>query len=264
MMSIFKTEEIWKEYPLNLDFEGTFKIEVSNKGNIKTFNSHHPDGDIVKGSLQGGYRIFRTKMKKKWKESDLQKIKDLNEKIVNFNAEIKKIRAEKLPKEKIAKLQLKRDNLIQNRKKINRKLNNKYAINLAILFHRITAELFLEKPKNKDEKFVIHKDFDKLNNAVENLSWASQKELNERQSKHPKTILRKLNKQFKDQIPQVKNSKLGEMEVLHIKKRLKRGDTLKKLAKQFQVSDMQIHRIKSGENWSHVKLIEEIKEKNEK
>jgi hypothetical protein len=33
----------------------------------------------------------------------------------------------------------------------------------------------------------------------------------------------------------------------------KKQPTLKALAKQFKVSDMQIHRIKTGENWSHVR-----------
>jgi hypothetical protein len=34
----------------------------------------------------------------------------------------------------------------------------------------------------------------------------------------------------------------------------KKQPTLKALAKLFKVSDMQIHRIKTGENWSHVKV----------
>jgi uncharacterized protein YjcR len=40
-----------------------------------------------------------------------------------------------------------------------------------------------------------------------------------------------------------------------IKRKLLNGKTrLKMIAKQFGVSDMQIHRIKTGENWSHVKI----------
>jgi LysM repeat protein len=34
---------------------------------------------------------------------------------------------------------------------------------------------------------------------------------------------------------------------------LAKGDTLKKIATKFKVSDMQIHRIKIGENWGKVK-----------
>lgn len=37
--------------------------------------------------------------------------------------------------------------------------------------HRIVAEAFLQKADSKDE--VNHKDFDKINNCVENLEWCS-------------------------------------------------------------------------------------------
>ena len=50
------------------------------------------------------------------------------------------------------------------------------------------------------------------------------------------------------------------MDVLHIKEKLNKGATLRQLAKQFGVSDMQIYRIKSGENWSSVKTVRELKE----
>jgi hypothetical protein len=50
--------------------------------------------------------------------------------------------------------------------------------------------------------------------------------------------------------------KLNATKVRQIKRSLnsKKQPTLKALAKQFKVSDMQIHRIKTGENWSHVKI----------
>ena len=258
-------KEIWKEYPIKEKFEGFYRIEVSDKGNLKTYNALFPKGKLVNGSIQSGYKILRTKLRKKWNDKDTEKITEINQQIDELNAEIKAKKNKKEFKNELPELRENRDNLVQKRKKLNTKLTNKNNINIAILFHKAVAEIFLEKPKTKAHKFVIHKDFDKFNNAVENLEWATQKDLGKRQSKHPKMILRQFNKQFMDHVPQVKNSKLGEMEVLRIKRRLKRGDTLKQLAKQFNVSDMQIHRIKSGENWSHVKLIEDIKEeKNEK
>jgi len=39
-----------------------------------------------------------------------------------------------------------------------------------------------------------------------------------------------------------------------IKQMLKEKKTLKAIAKKFNVSDMQIHRIKTKENWAHVKI----------
>ena len=259
-----KPKETWKEYPIKEKFEGFYRIEVSDQGNLKTYSAMFPNGKLVNGSIQGGYKILRAKLRKKWNEKDVEKIAEINKQIDTLNTEIKAKKNKTKTKNEVEKLRKNRDSLIQKRKKLNTKLTNKNNINLAVLFHKAVAEIFIEKPNSKAHKFVIHKDFDKLNNAVENLQWASQKDLDERQSKHPKMILREFNKQFMDPVPQVKNSKLGEMEVLRIKTRLKRGDTLKQLAKQFNVSDMQIHRIKSGENWSHVKLIEDIKEEKEK
>lgn len=50
------------------------------------------------------------------------------------------------------------------------------------------------------------------------------------------------------------NSKLKESDVRIIKHQLKLGVPSNALAKMFNVSEMQIFRIKSGENWGHVKV----------
>lgn len=255
-----RKKELWKEYPLEIDFEGYYKIEVSDAGNFRTYTTSFPQGKSVEGSVQAGYRILRSKLKKKWNERDSAKITEFNQQIENLNTQIKEKLKRKAFQEEVLQLRNERNKLIQKRKKLNTKLTNKNTINLAVLFHKAVAELFLEKPASEEYKFVIHKDFDKTNNVVENLAWATQEELDQRLTKHPKMILREFNKQFLDNTPKVKTSKLTEMDVLTIKKRLKRGLPLKKLAKQFGVSDMQIHRIKTGENWSHVKLIEDILE----
>lgn len=42
------------------------------------------------------------------------------------------------------------------------------------LVHRLVADSFIEKIEGKD--IINHKDFDKLNNNVENLEWCTQKE----------------------------------------------------------------------------------------
>ena len=49
--------------------------------------------------------------------------------------------------------------------------------------------------------------------------------------------------------------KLTSTKVIHLKKLLNdpnRKTRIKMLAKQFGISEMQVHRIKSGENWSHI------------
>ena len=60
---IKKNKEIWKEYPLNLGFQIDFRIEFSNLGRMKTFSRLAPKGSIIKGSLQGGFPIFRTTLR---------------------------------------------------------------------------------------------------------------------------------------------------------------------------------------------------------
>jgi DNA invertase Pin-like site-specific DNA recombinase len=54
--------------------------------------------------------------------------------------------------------------------------------------------------------------------------------------------------------PTIKGAKLDIKKVKVIKQMLKEKKTLKAIAKKFGVSDMQIHRIKTKENWAHVKL----------
>jgi len=112
--------------------------------------------------------------------------------------------------------------------------------------HRLVALLFLEKKEN--EKFVIHLDFDKENNLASNLKWVTKSALFLHHKKNPKKIAR---------IGKITYSKLSEGRVRLIKKKLfdpNRRTRMKMIAKQFGISEMQLYRIKSGENWGHVKI----------
>jgi hypothetical protein len=44
---------------------------------------------------------------------------------------------------------------------------------LGVYVHHMVAEKFLPKPKNTDEKYIIHKDRDSNNNHVNNLDWVN-------------------------------------------------------------------------------------------
>ena len=55
-----------------------------------------------------------------------------------------------------------------------------------------------------------------------------------------------------DEGPKLTVTKVKKIKVALFKS--KTQPTLKALAKMFKVSDMQIHRIKTGENWGHVKV----------
>lgn len=112
--------------------------------------------------------------------------------------------------------------------------------------HRIVAILFLEK--QDDQRFVIHVDFNKRNNKVKNLKWVNTSALNEHHKLNPK----KLNRKGK-----ITYSKLTEGRVRMIKKKIfdpNRKTRMRIIAKQFGISEMQLYRIKSGENWGHVKI----------
>ena len=120
-------------------------------------------------------------------------------------------------------------------------------LNSAKLFHHIVAAAFLPKQKAKQIS-IIHLNFKKADNRVENLKWATQEEVTEHNRKNPS-----VKKAIRDRIYNVKNHKLTEKNVVAIKSLLKKNKTLKDIAIKFGVSDMQIYRIKTGENWAHVK-----------
>ncbi|HEY8937510.1 MAG TPA: hypothetical protein VIM65_19930 [Cyclobacteriaceae bacterium] len=119
--------------------------------------------------------------------------------------------------------------------------------NVTFLMHRLLATHFVNKPSPK-HKYVIHVDHVKENNASKNLKWVTLEELSKHLKSDPAVINRR--KSGKGHI-------LTADQVRDIKTRLfksKKQPTLKSLAKKFKVSDMQIFRIKSGENWSHIKI----------
>lgn len=109
--------------------------------------------------------------------------------------------------------------------------------------HKLVAEQFLEQGAGK---YVIHLDYDKLNNRVANLKWATKEEKEAHQWKNPLFIKSKSKRTY---------SKLTENKVRLIKKKLNDPDRrtrLKIIAKQFGISTMQLRRIKTGENWGDV------------
>ena len=118
-----------------------------------------------------------------------------------------------------------------------------------LYLHREIARLFLKKdsPKNK---YVIHLNHNKTDNASKNLKWVSLEEMIEHQQSSPaKRAYKKI------QATRSVGLKLTVTQVKSIKKTLfsnNRQLTIKKLADKFGVSEMTLYRIKSGENWSRV------------
>lgn len=109
--------------------------------------------------------------------------------------------------------------------------------------HKLIAASFIKKT-NPSQDYVIHIDFNKENNHINNLKWVDRKALFEHQAKNPN---------YKKGV--VRYSKLTETDVIRLKKKLKRGkNPLYKIAKEFGITHTQLNRIRSGENWGHIKV----------
>ncbi|WP_044173912.1 HNH endonuclease [Flectobacillus major] len=137
---------------------------------------------------------------------------------------------------------------IQGYKSLNIRAKGNKSLNRYV--HKLVAEFFLKKD-SEEKKFVIHLDHDKLNNHWENLKWVTRDEM---------TIHNRDNPAVRDKVipRRTKNYKLTESKVLMIKKMLRSDkNRLKMIAKQFGITHTQLNRIRSGENWGHVKLDDE-------
>jgi hypothetical protein len=120
--------------------------------------------------------------------------------------------------------------------------------------HKLVAEFFLPK-KSDEHKHVLHIDHKLNNDNVSNLKWATYKEMQEHRRTNPSVI--KAKKNLIEHNLKSDGRKLTITKVIHLKKLLEdpnRRTRLKMLAKQFGISEMQVSRIKSGENWSQIKL----------
>ena len=113
--------------------------------------------------------------------------------------------------------------------------------------HRLVAEYFCKQPSSK-YNFVIHVDHKKENNKASNLKWVQHDTQIEHAKKDPNVLIR----MNPEEGPKLTADKVKLIKTALFKS--KKQPTLKALAKKFRVSDMQIHRIKTGENWSHVKV----------
>jgi hypothetical protein len=133
------------------------------------------------------------------------------------------------------------------------KLNqNGKIINKSVMISKAVGALFVEK-NNEEDNYIIHLDYNNSNDHYTNLKWVNLQEKTKHNAKNPKIIAGRA----KGLLAKTKTdgAKLTVSQVVRIKKDLKnkaKTYTLKQLAKKYKVSDMQIHRIKTGENWKHI------------
>ena len=134
-------------------------------------------------------------------------------------------------------------------------------------FHRLVAENFLEKT-SEEQTYVLHLDHNLSNDVVSNLKWATKQEMLDHQQTNQKVLkARKISgKRIVEYNKKrgVVGNKLTSTQVIRIKKLLSkpnRKTRLKIIARRFGISEMQLYRIKTGENWGHVKIDGQIDKK---
>ncbi len=135
--------------------------------------------------------------------------------------------------------------VIQGYRSLNIRVPGGRTINRYV--HKLVADYFLTR-KSEEQKYVIHLDYDKQNNYFQNLKWVTKSEMTEHNRENPALLNRVMPRR-------TSNYKLTESKVRIIKKLLKNDNNrLKMIAKQFGITHTQLNRIRSGENWKHVKI----------
>jgi len=124
-------------------------------------------------------------------------------------------------------------------------------------YYRLVAEYFIPKTSD-DQIYVLHLDRNRANDHISNLKWATKEEMIAHNKKSP-FVIEARKKQLADihEKRLHKGNKLTSTEVMLIKKILlnpNRKTRLKILAKRFGVSEMALHRIRTGENWGHITI----------
>lgn len=119
---------------------------------------------------------------------------------------------------------------------------------------KLVAEYFIPKT-SEDQTYVLHLDYNRDNDDVRNLKWATREEMIAHGKKSPHVIQAKKN--LIEHNRKSDGTKLTITKVILIKKMLQnpsRKTRLKMIAKQFGVSETQIIRIQKGENWGYIKV----------
>jgi hypothetical protein len=122
------------------------------------------------------------------------------------------------------------------------------------LFFRMVAENFLDRP-SEQHQYVIHIDHNLANDFAGNLKWVTREEMLAHHQTSPRVIDAK--KRLVENNLNSNGQKLTITQVMMIKRELanpNRKTRMKMLAKRFGISEMQLYRIKSGENWGHIKI----------
>ena len=242
--------EKWKNVQFDFEHTNDYRLEVSNFGRIRSFNKLS-DGNILNGSTTEGYKIIRLKFFKPTDPADAKKLAKMQKQIAIERKQIKFLK-ENGAKTSFIKEEEKELTTLQ--KALSKALavnTKKRTINYHSLIHRLVANHFLPKP-SPNKTIVAHVDFNKLNNYVNNLIWMTP-EVNYAHQVNSPYVVAEIKRRLSGGPSISQNFKLTVTKVMLLKKLLNVGKkTVKQLSKQFKVSDMQIIRIRRGENWTSI------------
>lgn len=118
------------------------------------------------------------------------------------------------------------------------------------MLHHFVAECFCSKKSPQYNK-VIHLNYNKSDNNSKNLAYVTYKQMLAHHKENPAIIAVRSMRTFGSS----EGHKLNAKKVAQIKKIInnpKRKLLLREIAIKFGISEMQLYRIKRGENWSHV------------
>ncbi|HQV00315.1 MAG: hypothetical protein JNK61_04065 [Bacteroidia bacterium] len=253
--------EKWKKVELGVESTNSIVLEISNFGRVRS-TTRFFSKRILKGSMINGYKNISLKLfepRSKAVETRLAYYKKqmalLNKRIAETTKQVKTKGISAKQKRDSQRL-LADDTALLNG--INAKYKKEFradelsrTINKAFLIHKLVGQNFCRKP-NSNYQFVIHLDYNKLNNKYDNLKWATQAEVTQHSATNP-LVLKAIKARRGKRIEGANNYKLTESKVMIIKKRIAEGKPLRTIAKQFKVSETQILRIKRKINWANVK-----------
>ncbi len=121
----------------------------------------------------------------------------------------------------------------------------KFERSITKLIHRLVAEAFISRISQLQD-YVIHLDYDKTNNHYDNLRWVTKETMFAHHKLNPNYATNRTRR--------ITNSKLSEDDVLRLKQKLQTSSKpLYKIAEEFGITHTQLNRIRSGENWGHIK-----------
>lgn len=261
-MKQFLHAEEWREVSFDFEYTSKTTFEISNTGKLRshsiTYGTRILNGTLINGYHAIHFKFFKPRDPKTQHRFDYMRhqISKLYEKIKPLKASVR-TRANKdaLYHKMIHEINSTEELIAQMKKNHQAELkadDKKRAMHPSFLIHRLVAEKFV-KPASPKHLFVAHIDHVKTNNHFTNLVWMTQEELSKHQQKSPASIRENKLRKHRPIIEGKGNYKLDSTKVMLIKKRIIEGTPLSVLAKSFKVTETQLLRIKTGENWGHVK-----------